>query len=159
MKNYKITDGTTNDQFFTHLFNFNEAIVSTDNQSSGKLTLALKDKDNPFQSIDYPKLNNTNPLDLKMDTLYSKIEGNKYRLNQFFDIVADKTNGLPIFENSLNGVDREPVNLNYNKINNEFLKNQKFRNTWFDVTFKQSASDEYKMVLNLILNKTLKSFK
>lgn len=153
LKNYKITNSTSGDQHFTHLFNFNKAIISTDNQSSGNLKLLLKDKNDLSQRLTYPKLNITNPSNPFIEVLYSKIEGNKYRLNQFTDIVADKENGLPIFANSSNGVDKIPVNLNYNRINNEQLKNQKFRNAWFDVTFIQDESDEYKMVLNLLLNR------
>src|SRR5690606_29331995 len=107
-------------------------------------------------SLLYPQTNTSVPLDPSIDTLYSKVEGNKFRLNQFFDIVTDKTNGLPIFRNSLNGVDQEPINLNYNKVNNEALKTQKFRNSWFDVFLKQDESSEHKMVLNLLLNKTNK---
>ncbi len=159
LKTYRVTNGETNDAYFTHLFNFNEALISTDNQSSGKLILNARNKNNPFESIDYPKINTLNPLDTKIDTLYTKIEGNKFRLNQFFDIVADKNNGQPIFLNQKNGVDKIPNNLNYNKVNNEQLRNQKFRNSWFDITFKQDQSSEYKMVMNLLLNKTLKSVK
>ena len=157
LKTYRVTNGETNDAYFTHLFNFNEALISTDNQSSGKLILNARNKNNPFESIDYPKINTLNPSNPKIDTLYTKIEGNKFRLNQFFDIVADKNNGQPIFLNQKNGVDKIPNNLNYNKVNNEQLRNQKFRNSWFDINFKQDQSSEYKMVMNLLLNKTLKS--
>jgi len=159
LRNYKVINEENQDLFFTHLFNFNKAIISTDNQSSGKLLLNPKNKNNPFESIDYPKINNTNLSDLKIDTLYSKVEGNKYRLNQFFDIVEDKNNNLPIFINDENGVDRYPVNLEYDKVNNELLRTQKLRNSWFDVTLIQDESSEYKMVFNLLLNKTLKSIK
>jgi hypothetical protein len=159
LKNYEVINEETQDLFFTHLFNFNKAIISTDNQSSGLLLLNPKDKNNPYQTLDYPRINDIDPLNLKIDTLYSKVEGNKYRLNQFFDIVKDKNNNLPIFEHDENGVDRYPVNLEYDKVNNEVLRSQKLRNSWFDVTLIQDESDKYKMVLNLLFNKTLKSIK
>lgn len=159
LKNYEVINEETQDLFFTHLFNFNKAIISTDNQSSGLLLLNPKDKNNPYQTLDYPRINDIDPLNLKIDTLYSKVEGNKYRLNQFFDIVKDKNNNLPIFEHDENGVDRYPVNLEYDKVNNEFLRSQKLRNSWFDLTLIQDESDKYKMVLNLLFNKTLKSIK
>ena len=68
-------------------------------------------------------------------------------------------NNLPIFEHDENGVDRYPVNLEYDKVNNELLRSQKLRNSWFDITLIQDESDKYKMVLNLLFNKTLKSIK
>lgn len=157
LKNYKITNAERGEQHFTHLFNFNKALISTDNQSSGNLRLFLKDKNDLSQRLLFPKLNTSNPSEPHIEVLYTKIEGNKYRLNQFIDIVADKTNGLPIFEKDLNGVDQRPINLNYNRLNNEQLRNQKFRNSWFDISFVQDESSEYKMVLNLLLNRVKQS--
>lgn len=157
LKNYQITNAQRGEQHFTHLFNFNKALISTDNQSSGNLKLVLKNKNDLSQRLGFPKLNTSNPSNPFIEVLYSKTEGNKYRLNQFIDIVADKTNGLPIFEKDLNGVDQRPINLNYNRVNNEQLRNQKFRNSWFDITFIQDASSEYKMVLNLLLNRIKQS--
>lgn len=157
LKNYQIINPETGEVYYTHLFNFNKALINTDNQSSGILHLIQRDKNNLFQNLNYPAINISDPSNPFTEVLYSKIEGNKYRLNQFIDIVADKTNGLPIFQNSLNGIDRKPINLNHLRINNEQLRNQKFRNSWFDVTLIQDQSSEYKMVLNLLLNRVKQS--
>ena len=137
-----------------HKINFNKAIISTDNQASGLLDLIKKDNQNPYQSISYPKIN-TNSLDI----LYSKIEGHKYRINQFADLVFDKNNNQAIFIHDENGVDKVLNNIQYSKINNLQLKNQKLRNEFFDITFINDVLSEYKFILKSQLNKTLKSIR
>jgi len=131
--------------------NFNKLIVSTDNQSSGILNLNLNDGKNPYKSLQYPKIN----LD-SLDILYSKIEGHKYRVNQFTDLVLDKNNNQPIFIHDENGVDKYINNVDYNKV----LRNrQKFRNEYFDLTFIQDKVSEYKFIFKLLIDKTLNSFR
>jgi hypothetical protein len=137
-----------------HKVNFNKAIVSTDNQSSGLLNLIKKDNQNPYQSLQYPKLN----ID-SVDVLYSKIEGHKYRINQFADLVADKNNNQVIFLHEENGVDKIPNNINYQKINSLQLQNQKFRNEFFDITLINDKETDYKFILKTQLNKTIKSIR
>ena len=129
--------------------NFNKAIVSTDNQSSGLLNLIKKDNQNPYQSLQYPKPNTDS-----IDILYSKIEGHKYRINQFADLVLDKNNNVPIFLHDENGVDSVTNNIEYGK-----QYSQKLRNEFFDVTLINDTLSEYKFILKSLINKTLKSIR
>ena len=137
------------DLFENHKINFSKAIVSTDNQSSGLLNLIKKDNSNPYQSLQYPikKVNS-------MDVLYSKIEGHKYRVNQFSDLVLDKNNSEPIYIVEENGVDKTINNIDYNK-----QYPQKFRNEFFDITLINDSESDYKFILISELNKTLKSIR
>jgi hypothetical protein len=104
--------------------------------------------------LQYPKLN----ID-SVDVLYSKIEGHKYRINQFADLVADKNNNQVIFLHEENGVDKIPNNINYQKINSLQLQNQKFRNEFFDITLINDKETDYKFILKTQLNKTIKSIR
>lgn len=154
LKIQKYLNDNYQDLYENHKINFNKAIISTDNQASGLLNLIKKDNQNPYQSISYPKIN-TNSLDI----LYSKIEGHKYRINQFADLVFDKNNNQAIFIHDENGVDKVLNNIQYSKINNLQLKNQKLRNEFFDITFINDVLSEYKFILKSQLNKTLKSIR
>ena len=60
--------------------------------------------------MQYPKPNLNS-----IDVLYSKIEGHKYRINQFSDLVLDKNNNQAIFLHDENGVDGVPNNIDYTK--------------------------------------------
>ena len=73
------------DKFHLLDYNFDEAIVYNSEQISGPLNLNLKSKSNPFMFINYPIINATGSTDI----LYSK-EEQKYRFNQFNDIVKDR---------------------------------------------------------------------
>jgi len=152
LKVQKYLNGDYQDLYENHNINFNKAIISTDNQSSGLLNLIKKDNMNPYQSIQYPKVNSDS-----LDILYSKIEGHKYRINQFADLVLDKNNNIPIFLNDENGVDKVPNNIDYSKINT--FNNQKFRNEFFDITLINDKVSEYKFILKSLINKTLKSLR
>jgi len=149
LKIQKYLNDNYQDLYENHKINFNKAIISTDNQASGLLNLIKKDNQNPYQSISYPKIN-TNSLDI----LYSKIEGHKYRINQFADLVLDKNNDQSIFLHDENGVDKIPNNIDYTK-----QYPQKLRNEFFDVTLINDKLSEYKFILKSQLNKTLKSIR
>lgn len=142
------------DIYENHKINFNKAIISTDNQSSGMLHLFPNDKTYPYEMLKYPKIQTDH-----VDVLYSKIEGHKYRINQFRDIVRDKNNNIPIFVHDINGVDRTVNNVNYEKINHQALGNQKFRNEFFDVTLinDEPNNKNYKFIFKMLINKILKS--
>jgi len=154
LKVQKYLNNNYQDLFENHSINFNKLIVSTDNQSSGILNLIKQEKNNPYQSLQYPKIN-LNSLDI----LYSKVEGHQYRVNQFADLVLDKNNNIPIFIHNENGVDKIPNNIDYQKMNNLQLQNQKFRNEFFDVTLINDKETDYKFILKTQLNKTFKSIR
>lgn len=152
LKVQKYLNNNYQDLYENHNINFTKAIVSTDNQSSGYLNLIKKDNANPYQSLQYPIINPNS-----LDVLYSKIEGHKYRINQFSDLVLDKNNNIPIFLHSLNGVDFTPNNIDYAKVNT--LNTQPFRNEFFDVTLINDEHKEYKFIMKTFINKTVKSLR
>jgi hypothetical protein len=149
LKIQKYLNNNYQDLYENHKVNFNEAIVSTDNQSSGLLNLIKKDNQDPYQTLKYPIRN----ID-SVNVLYSKIEGHKYRVNQFSDLVLDKNNNVPIFLHDENGVDSVPNNIDYTK---QFP--QKLRNEFFDVTLINDTLSEYKFILKSLINKTIKSIR
>lgn len=152
LKVQKYLNSNYQDLYENHGVNFNKLVISTDNQSSGLLNLIKKDASNPFQTLQYPKIN----LD-SLDVLVSRVEGHKFRVNQFADLVKDKNNSEAIFLHSENGVDREINNVDYNKIAS--FNNQKFRNEFFDVEFINDEESNYKFIVKLLLNKTLNSIR
>jgi hypothetical protein len=152
LKVQKYLNNNYQDLYENHNINFTKAIIATDNQSSGYLNLIKKDNANPYQSLQYPKVNPDS-----LDILYSKVEGHKYRINQFSDLVLDKNNDIPIFLYSLNGVDFVPNNIDYAKVNT--LKTQPLRNEFFDVTLINDQNPEYKFILKTLINKTVKSLR
>ena len=154
LKVQKYLNNNYQDLYENHNINFNKLIVSTDNQSSGILNLIKQEKNNPFQSLQYPKINSDS-----LDVLYSKVEGHQYRVNQFADLVLDKNNNQAIFIHDENGVDKIPNNIEYQKINNLQLQNQKFRNEFFDITLINDKETDYKFILKTQLNKTIKSIR
>lgn len=149
LKVQKYLNNNYQDLYENHKINFNKAIISTDNQSSGLMNLIRKDNQNPYQSLRYPKPNTDS-----IDILYSKIEGHKYRINQFADLVLDKNNNVPIFLHDENGVDSVTNNIEYGK-----QYPQKLRNEFFDVTLINDTLPEYKFILKSLINKTLKSIR
>ena len=149
LKVQKYLNNNYQDLYENHKINFNKAIISTDNQSSGLMNLIRKDNQNPYQSLQYPKPNTDS-----IDILYSKIEGHKYRINQFADLVLDKNNNVPIFLHDENGVDSVTNNIEYGK-----QYPQKLRNEFFDVTLINDKLSEYKFILKSLINKTLKSIR
>lgn len=152
LKIQKYLNNNYQDIYENHNINFTKAIISTDNQSSGRLNLIKKDNANPYQSLQYPKVNPDS-----IDILYSKVEGHKYRVNQFSDLVLDKNNDVPIFLHSENGVDFTPNNIDYAKVNT--LNTQPFRNEFFDITLINDENKDYKFILKILINKTLKSLR
>ena len=149
LKIQKYLNNNYQDLYENHKVNFNKAIISTDNQSSGLLNLIKKDNQNPYQSLQYPKPNTDS-----IDVLYSKIEGHKYRINQFADLVLDKNNNQSIFLYDENGVDKIPNNIDYTR-----QYPQKLRNEFFDITLINDQLSEYKFILKSLINKTLKSIR
>jgi hypothetical protein len=83
------------DQFQVLDFNFDKAVVFNSEQVSGYLNLNIFPKNNITLSLQYPKVNNSIPIEptlpssVGFDILFSK-EENKYRFNQFWDITKDR---------------------------------------------------------------------
>jgi len=88
------------DQYQVLDSNFDKAVLFNMEQVSGYLNLNIFPKNNVVLSLQYPKLNNSIPIEptlipsVGFDILFSK-EENKYRFNQFWDITKDRGE-LPI---------------------------------------------------------------
>jgi hypothetical protein len=138
-------------------FNFDEAIVSNTEQVSGLLRLNLAAKNNPIQDLQYPIINFNN-----IDILYSKEEG-KYRFNQYWDITDDRGEfnqfaRRPIWLTQSNGYIKNLnlANLNYNKAQ---VERKKMRHYIEWVLLRRRISGSVKMLLKLVINKKLLSFR
>jgi len=140
--------------------NFDRALIYNSEQISGWLYLVNKPKNNPYVMMSYPRYVDTPP---HYEILYSK-EENKYRFNQFWDIVKDRGefshDGSRLFITSANGVDRRIVNtaVDYSK---PVTQRKKFRHYGNNLLLRRVRRDEKgimpKMVLKLANNKLLNS--
>lgn len=170
-----IYDKNGYDRFHVLDFNFDEAVVYNSEQCSGLLKLTLKKKNDPRCLYDYPKVNTNN-----IEILYSK-EEQKYRFNQFYDIVRDRgefgknnsTNELddfdaridmnpdfcePIWKTNPNGYTKElnDDNLDYNKFQ---LEHKRFRHYKQLVLLRRVKCGNKNMVLSIVNNVDLNSFR
>ncbi|HPF82792.1 MAG TPA: hypothetical protein PLV83_01285 [Bacilli bacterium] len=140
--------------------NFDRALIHNSEQISGWLYLVNRPKNDPYTMMTYPQYVNAPP---HYDILCSK-EENKYRFNQFWDIVADRGefshDGRGLFITSANGIDRRIVNtaINYLK---PVTQRKKFRHYGNNLLLRRVGRNERgimpKMVLKLANNKLLNS--
>lgn len=142
------------DRYHVLNFNFNKAIVFNSEQVSGILNLIHDNGLNPEFSLKYPKINFAS-----IDILYSK-EEQKYRFNQFWDIVKDRgefsnTEEL-IWNTEANGYvqNLNPANLDYNKAQDQ---QKKFRHHNVQVRLIRENVGNVEMVVSLALLKKLNS--
>lgn len=154
MEVYKY-DTNCHDRFHVLDFNFDEAVVYNTEQVSGLLKLNLEPRNNPMQMIQYPIVNFNS-----VDILFSKVE-NKYRLNQFWDITADRGEYNPsaqrmIWNTAANGYVKtlNPNNLNYSK---NPLQLKKFRHYTNSVFLRRKVSGDRKILVMITNNKDLYS--
>lgn len=138
--------------------NFDRALIYNSEQISGWLHLVNRPKNDPYTMMSYPQ-----HVDAHYDILCSK-EENKYRFNQFWDIVRDRGefthSGIQrLFITSANGVDRNIVNtaVNYSK---PVTQRKKFRHYGNNLLLRRVGRENGimpKMVLKLVNNKLLNS--
>jgi hypothetical protein len=93
--------------------NFDNLILYNTEQCSGVCKMIKTT--NPYQEILYPKFNGK-----EMEVLFSKVE-NKYRVNQFKDLVKDRENPTHVMFTKANGWQRlpNPVAIDYTKSSKE----------------------------------------
>ena len=167
------------DQFHVLDYNFDHAIIYNTEQVSGYLNLNLFPKNNVALSLTYPKLN-TNLS--SFDVLFSK-EEQKYRVDQFWDITADRAEfpigsdypptgtvipGTTILQGNyasnftwLTGPDGytrvlNPANLDYNK---PLLQRKKFRHYLNYITLRKDISGDVNMIFKLMNTKNQSSLR
>jgi hypothetical protein len=130
------------DRFHVLNHNFDEAIIYNSEQCSGRLLLNHAPENNPFELNRYPVINFNS-----IDILYSK-EEQKYRFNQFWDIVNNRQNGDFIWLTEDNGYIKtlNPQNLNYNK--NQFER-KPFRHYNNRILLIKRISGDIKILVSL----------
>jgi hypothetical protein len=144
------------DQFHVLDENFDKAVVFNSEQCSGLLKLNKKPKNNPYILNQYPSVG-MNAIDI----LYGK-EENKYRFNQFWDVVRDRgefnDKEYSIWQVSPNGYTKElnTLAINYAK---KGLQHKKFRHYTNSILLRKTLSKEIKFLLKLVNQKHLKSFR
>lgn len=140
--------------------NFDRALIYNSEQISGWLYLVNKPKNDPYKMMSYPQYIDSPS---HYNILCSK-EENKYRFNQFWDIVADRGEfshgGRPLFITSANGIDRSIVNNNVDYSTKPVTQRKKFRHYGNNLLLKRVGRNDGimpKMVLKLVNNKLLNS--
>lgn len=144
------------DKFHVHHENFSHLIVHNTEQISPLLALNYISSD-PEQNISYPKRNNTNLV--TFDILFSK-EENKYRINQFWDMVKDRGE-FSLAENHLFPTDesgyKQVINPQAIDINKPEEQRKKFRHYWNKFRLIKSISGKNKFITKLYNIKKLLS--
>ena len=161
------------DQFHVLDFNFDHAVIYNTEQVSGYLNLNLFPKNNVALSLQYPKLNSNLA---SFDVLFSK-EEQKYRINQFWDITADRAEfpigsnypptgpvvpGTTILQGNYasnyiwltapDGYSRvlNPANMDYNKA---LLQRKKFRHYLNYISLRKDVSGDVNMIFKILNTK------
>ena len=130
--------------------NFDQAMIYNTEQTSGLLNLHIKPKNNPVALINYPKIN-ADSIDIHVAK-----EENKYRFNQFWDVVSDRGEmdgkEFTIFETECNGYRK---NLNANAVNysKSPLERKKFRHYGNRLVLRKFDSQNLKMNLKIVATK------
>ncbi len=130
-------------------FNWDKAIVFTDDQVSGYLNLFRK-TNNPYTDLQYPSIG-LNSIGI----LYSNKERH-FRFNTFWDITNDRQNLTQIWQTSENGVNKviNPLYTNYAK---DTLQLKKFRGYSANLFLQKIQSNNIRMNIRLNFDKELTS--
>lgn len=134
--------------------NFDKIIIHNSEQVSGELRLFDKPKNSPAAGLVYP-IFNTNFIEV-----LAYKEENRYRINQFYDITANRgeftLTDETIWLTDCSGVNRvlNPDYLNYNKSK---LELKKFRHNGNKVVFIKQVSGAFNFILKLANTKLLNS--
>jgi hypothetical protein len=138
--------------------NFDEAVVSNNEQSSGLLKLFLRSKNNLTQHFNFPRFDSVNEW---TNVLYDK-EEQKHRLDMFTDIVKDRgeftLNNYPLWISKSNGYVKDVNNraLNFAK---PVQHQKKFRGLWHKILLRKLVSDDKKMIFKFANAKETVSFR
>ncbi len=134
--------------------NFDRAIIHNSEQISGLLSLKIKGKNSPLDSIKPATFNGTS-----LEILFSK-EENKFRFNQFWDITNDRGeftgSQAPMWITRCSGYEREinPTYVDYSKTQ---LNRKKFRHYGNKIVLRKNRSNDKKMILKLANSKNTQS--
>jgi hypothetical protein len=147
-------DGSEQHHVLDH--NFDRAQIYNSEQHSGLLKLYNRVKRDPFSLLDRPAINIH-----AVDTTYSK-EENKYRINQFFDLVRTRSEFnskyIPLWETEANGY-RKIVNPEAIEYSKSALERKRFRHKNTRVVLTRLNSGSVKMLLAIVNAKQSVSFR
>jgi hypothetical protein len=150
MQVFKFMDNCR-DRFHVLDFNFDEAVVYNSEQVSGVLKLNLQ----PHNDI---RLEDTYPIvqPNQIQILYSK-EEQKYRFNQFWDIIRDRGEFSPLAQDTIwiteeNGYIKNinPAAVNYAKAE---LQTKKFRHNNNRIILRRLVCGDKKMIIAMVETK------
>ncbi len=146
------------DKFHVHHENFSHLIVHNTEQISPLLALNYRSSE-PELDINYPIKNGLNPI--TFDVLFSK-EENKYRINQFWDMVKDRGE-FTLSENHLFPTDesgyKQVINPQAIDMNKPEEQRKKFRHYFTKFRLIKSISGKNKFITKLYDIKKLLSIK
>jgi hypothetical protein len=138
--------------------NFDEAIVSNNEQCSGLMKLILQNKKDLTQLFGFPRFDSANDL---VKVLYNK-EEQKYRIDQFTDIIRDRGEfthrNIPIWNTEINGY-KKSINqfaIDYTK---PVQQQKKFRSLWHKVFLRKLISKDIKYIFKFANAKEVISFR
>lgn len=128
---------------------FDNAIVWTDDQNSGRLQLTPK-SNNPYTDLQYPILAADHT-----DILYS-LKENKYRINAFTDFTRDRQSLTSSFTSDNSG-----INITLNPLYFDFakppLQQKRLRGYNFNIFLQKLKSNTFRQNLRLTQNQVLNS--
>ena len=140
------------DYFYNTRTTFNKAVIWGENQNSGILELVPQVPNNMAQGLLYPRTN------VASTSVLVSRRTNNWRINQFWDLVADKNNNIPpmILGCVPYMKQHNPLAINYQKptfkkerftsdyftlrLINDMYSNYKIINKWFSIDFIKSYS-------------------
>lgn len=139
------------DYYYNPDHTFNKAVIWTENQNSGNLVLVPQKKNDLSQAIRYPMYGPNST------TVMVTRRTHNWRLNQFFDLVANKHNNVPpmILNCSpyMKGVNQYAIN--YKK---PTFQRSLMTNDYFTLRLINDHYSNYKIVNKWFLSSTIKSY-
>lgn len=139
------------DYYYNPDHTFNKAVIWTENQNTGNLVLVPQKKNDLSQAVRYPMYGPNST------TIMVTRKTHNWRLNQFFDLVANKHNNVPPMILNCSPYLKE-VNqfaMNYNK---PTFQKQLLTSDYFTLRFINDMYSNYKIVNKWFLSSTIKSY-
>lgn len=136
------------DTFYNRTKTFNKAIIYNNNQTSGLLTMKVKNPEDLSQNVEYPKR-----IETGYEILTTNSE-NKWSFNDFFDVSKNQLNNIPLFNYDCNNVNKKLNNLalDYDKPDHE-RQGIRGRNCRIRLINDKESNYKYIFTLGIIQNK------
>lgn len=129
---------------------FNKAIVYNDKQCSGLLELIVRNENNLYNNLLYPKIVNN-----KIQILITN-KDNTWRFNQFHDTISSQTANLPFFKNKCNNADKD-LNLKAFNYYKPDIDKQVIRGRFTKIRLINDSKSNYNFIFNFLQHAKTKS--